>query len=203
MLDRAQEGFVNLGSARQSKMPPTERDHCTPCKTSEEGPFCKASAGPNPENLKERGKKTMLSVSAIQNGTVIDHIRHGQGLRILRLLKIQNSAPVTLGLKLKSSSIGWKDLIKVEDVHLTKEQTDQIALFSPEASINVIREYEIISKYKVELPEEFDEILQCPNSRCITRLERTVSSFSVIAIREQIHLLCRFCEKIHRQTEIE
>ena len=55
VLYRAQEGFMNLGSARQSKIDTNERDHCTLCKASEEGRFCKATASPNSQNLTERG----------------------------------------------------------------------------------------------------------------------------------------------------
>ena len=55
LVYRAQEGFVNLDSARQSKIDPNERDHCTPCKASEEDRFGEAAASPNSQNLTERG----------------------------------------------------------------------------------------------------------------------------------------------------
>lgn len=147
-------------------------------------------------------KSTTLSVNAIYEGTVIDHILAGQALRILRLLKLESGYPITLGLNLHSSSMGLKDLIKIESVFLTEAQTAQIALFSPMATVNVIHNYEICSKYKVTLPEEIEEVLQCPNPLCITQQERISARFSILDFLDIIRLRCHFCEKIHSQEEV-
>lgn len=147
-------------------------------------------------------KETMLSVTAIRTGTVIDHIQNGQGLRILRLLKIQSGDPITIGLNLKSSLMGLKDLIKIENIFLTRNETAQIALFAPRATVNVIEDYQIASKYQVELPEQIEGVLSCPNTLCITRIEKIPSSFSLVDLRGRACLRCRFCEKVHRQEEL-
>ncbi len=147
-------------------------------------------------------KETMLSVTAIRTGTVIDHILNGQGMRILRLLKIYGSDPITIGLNLKSSLMGLKDLIKIENVFLSKEETARIALFAPRATVNVIQDYQIASKYQVQLPQQVEGLLRCPNSLCITRLEKIPSSFTLIELRGRTGLRCRFCEKVHRQEEL-
>ncbi len=144
----------------------------------------------------------MLSVTAIRMGTVIDHIENGQGMRIVRLLKIQSSDPVTIGLNLKSSLMGLKDLIKVENVFLTKADTAKIALFAPNATVNVIKDFAIESKYRVELPDQVDGVLCCANTLCITRIEKIRTSFSLIDLRGRTGLRCRFCEKVHRQEEL-
>ena len=89
-----------------------------------------------------------LSVSAIENGTVIDHIPAGQGMRIVRLLKLaDHKKKVTLGLNLPSKSLGYKDLIKVEGREISVEEANQIALFAPKASINIIRNFQIQKKF--------------------------------------------------------
>ena len=56
-----------------------------------------------------------LSVAAIRNGTVFDHIKAGNALRIIRLLDLAKEGhQVTVGLNLPSKELGVKDLIKVE-----------------------------------------------------------------------------------------
>ena len=144
----------------------------------------------------------MLSVTAIRTGTVIDHILNGQGMRIIRLLKIYGSDPITIGLNLKSLALGLKDLIKIENVFLSREETSRIALFAPKATINVIQDYQIASKYQVELPQQIEGLLRCPNNLCITRLEKIPSHFTLIDTRGRLGLRCRFCEKVHRQEEL-
>lgn len=147
-------------------------------------------------------KETMLSVTAIRMGTVIDHIQNGQGMRIVRLLKIQSVDPITIGLNLKSSLMGLKDIIKIENIFLTRVETAQIALFAPRATVNVIQEYQVASKYQVELPDQVDGLLRCANTLCITRIEKVPSSFALVDIRGRASLRCRFCEKVHRQEDL-
>src|ERR1051325_10381059 len=97
-------------------------------------------------------KEKMLSVSAIKQGTVVDHIAAGNALKIVRLLKLAaNERRVTLGLNLKSDSIGLKDLIKLENVFLSQFQASQIAVFAPQATVNVIENYRVAKKFRVQL----------------------------------------------------
>lgn len=147
-------------------------------------------------------KEKILSVTAIEQGIVIDHIQQGQGVSILRLLNPCNHPPITLGLNLKSDSLGFKDLIKIENTFLSEEQTAQIALFSPKATVNIIEHYQVVSKYQVHLPEQMDSLLSCPNPFCITRTEDISSRFVILDIRGEIHLRCQFCEKIHGRDEM-
>ncbi len=148
-------------------------------------------------------KEKTLSVTAICEGTVIDHIQNGQGLRILRLMKLLSAPPVTLGLNLKSESMGLKDIIKIENVFLSSSQTAQIALFSPEATVNVIQDYQITSKYKVSLPDTVEEILSCRNPLCVTQDERLPARFAILEIRGRVHLRCQFCEKLHAREDLD
>ena len=142
--------------------------------------------------------KRNLSVRPIQNGTVIDHIQVGQGLKIMALLG-EFPEQVTVGLNLKSSLLGSKDLIKIEGLFLTEAQTSQIALFSPQATVNVIRKTKIITKYKVRLPEQIQGLLHCPNQLCITNFDPVITRFSIYETPVGVFLRCHFCEKIYNR----
>lgn len=148
-------------------------------------------------------KETNLSVTAIRQGTVIDHIRSGQALRILHLLRL-SSLPhrVSLGLNLKSSTLGLKDLIKIEDVFLSEDQTAQIALFSPNATVNVIQDYLVSHKYKVRIPSSIEGAIGCPNRLCITKMQGMHSNFQILQIQGRIRMRCRFCEKTYNRDEM-
>ncbi|NGX55063.1 MAG: Aspartate carbamoyltransferase regulatory chain [Chlamydiae bacterium] len=140
-------------------------------------------------------KKT-LSVAAIENGTVIDHITVGQGMRIVRLLRLAgHKHQVTLGLNLPSKSMGYKDLIKVEGRVITAEEANQIAVFAPKAKINIINDFQVVKKFPVELPESVKKMLCCPNPRCITNHDPMDTLFSVRRFGEGVELLCNYCEK--------
>lgn len=137
-----------------------------------------------------------LSVSAIKNGTVIDHIPAGQALKIIRLLKItDNNHKATLGLNLTSKSLGLKDLIKIEGRSLKDNEANEVTVFAPEATINIIENFEVIKKINTRLPETISEILLCPNANCITHTQPVVSCFFVEEYRKTVKLHCKYCEK--------
>ena len=86
-------------------------------------------------------KETQLQVEAIRNGSVIDHIPANVGIKVLKLFKMhKTNQRITIGLNLPSSALGEKDLIKIENVYLTKEQANQLALYAPKATVNQIEE---------------------------------------------------------------
>src|SRR5689334_8780403 len=138
-----------------------------------------------------------LSVSAIKDGTVIDHIAAGFAMTIIHLLKVMESQHcVTIGMNLCSGSIGFKDLIIIEGRFLTEKETHEIALFAPKATINFVKNYKIEKKIKASLPEIIEKILVCPNHRCITNSETMGTWFFVEAFKDKINLRCKYCEKI-------
>ncbi len=144
-----------------------------------------------------------LSVSAIKEGTVIDHIAQGSALIIIRLLKLplqRNRA--TVGLNLSSQSMGYKDLIKIENRFLSEKETQDIAVFAPQATISIIRNYQVQKKVKARLPEVVKDILVCPNTSCITRKEPIETLFFVDEFKQKIFLRCGFCEKVFERGEI-
>ena len=138
-----------------------------------------------------------LSVAAIEQGTVIDHLPAGQGMRIVRLLKLaEHKEKVTLGLNLPSQTLGYKDLIKVEGREVSEEEANQIALFAPKATINIICDFRIEKKFSVTLPQAVSKILQCPNQRCISNHEYVVTHFLVTRSGHKVMLQCDYCEKV-------
>ena len=145
-----------------------------------------------------------LSVSAIKNGTVIDHIPVGQALKIIRLLNVsENKHQVTLGLNLPSKSMGKKDLLKIENRVLNDNEAHEIALFAPAASINIIKNFEIVKKLKAEFPENIHKILICPNENCITHAEKIDSCFQVKQYQQKVRITCKYCERVFDRDQIK
>ncbi|NGX62088.1 MAG: Aspartate carbamoyltransferase regulatory chain [Chlamydiae bacterium] len=137
-----------------------------------------------------------LSVAAIENGTVIDHIPAGKGLRIAQLLQLaKGNKTVTLGLNLPSQSMGYKDLIKVEGKEISEREASLIALFAPNATISLIRAFERVEKFSVILPKEVENFLSCPNKCCLTSHEPIKSRFEVFKKGSKVELVCYYCEK--------
>ncbi len=148
-------------------------------------------------------KEKKLLVNAIKNGTVIDHIKAGHALKIIRLLNLADyNKIVTVGLNLPSKSAGIKDLIKVEDRELTPAEIDRMAIFAPHGTINVIKKYEVIEKKHIKVPDMVEYVVVCPNPKCITNHENMNSKFYILTNKDEIKLKCHYCEKVFAENEI-
>lgn len=124
-----------------------------------------------------------LLVSKIKNGTVIDHVTGGQALNVLAILGIDGDRgeTVSVGMNVPSDRLGRKDIVKVEGRELTPAEVDVLSLIAPDASINIIRAYEVVEKHRVERTEVVTGVLSCPNPVCITNEEEPVeTSFDVL-----------------------
>ncbi|WP_428772878.1 aspartate carbamoyltransferase regulatory subunit [Vibrio sp.] len=142
-------------------------------------------------------KETQLQVEAIKNGTVIDHIPAQIGIKVLKLFNMHKSQQrVTVGLNLPSSALGHKDLLKIENVFISEEQANKLALYAPHATVNQIEDYQVVKKLALELPQRVNNVFACPNSNCISHNEPVESSFSVIEKADDIRLKCKYCEKV-------
>ena len=138
-----------------------------------------------------------MQVEAICKGTVIDHIAAGQGLKILnRLHLINDKMRLTVGLNLPSGQFGSKDLIKVENWLFSKDEANELALLAPNATVNIIEDYKVVSKFNMELPEVLVGIFPCPNTNCITHSEPVDSKFTIKTEYEQVRLRCHYCEEL-------
>ncbi|WP_026957565.1 aspartate carbamoyltransferase regulatory subunit [Aliagarivorans taiwanensis] len=140
--------------------------------------------------------KKQLQVEAIQHGTVIDHIPAGQGIKILKFFHLaDDNKRITVGLNLPSGNRPNKDLIKIEDTTFSEEQANQLALFAPNATVNLINEFDVVKKFKVALPEQITRVFACPNSNCISHNEPVDSRFHVRSNDGDTKLKCHYCEK--------
>jgi len=140
-----------------------------------------------------------LRVKPINNGTVIDHIAGGQALNVLKILGIAGTtdATVSVVMNVESRKLGKKDIVKVEDRELDKSQVDKIALIAPNATINIIRNYNVVEKHHVEAPKEVVGLVRCETPNCITNKPREPvrSKFTVVSY-EPLQLKCGYCERI-------
>ena len=139
-----------------------------------------------------------LRVSKIKNGTVIDHVAGGQALNVLAIIGIDGSEgeEVSIGMNVPSDRLGRKDVVKVEDRELSQSEVDVLSLIAPAASINIIREYEVIDKHRVERPDTVVGVLECPNHHCITTKNEPVDSrFEVL----DDGVRCEYCDTIIRE----
>lgn len=137
-----------------------------------------------------------LSVSAIQNGTSIDHITPGQAMNIIHLLGLDDTKyKVTIGLNLPSKAMGKKDIIKIEQRVLSDREANEIVVFAPNATINVIENYKVIRKITTRMPEKMEGVFICPNEACITRIEKVKGRFFIRELKDLIRLACFYCEK--------
>ena len=150
-------------------------------------------------------KETQLQVEAIKNGTVIDHIPALVGIKVLKLFNMDKSNQrVTVGLNLPSSALGHKDLLKIENVFINKDQASKLALYAPHATVNQIENYQVVRKLALDLPEQVNNVFECPNSNCITHGEPVESSFRVFEKNNDVRLKCKYCEKVFsREIVIE
>ncbi len=139
-----------------------------------------------------------LLVEAIANGTVIDHIAPGQAMNILRLFNfIGKHNQITVGFNLKSGEMGAKDIIKIADVTFSPSETEQLAILAPDATINSIKDYKVVDKYKLRLPNEIKGAFECPNSNCITHVEKGAPArFSIFKEEGKVMMRCHYCERV-------
>ncbi|MCH2644129.1 MAG: aspartate carbamoyltransferase regulatory subunit [Candidatus Poseidoniaceae archaeon] len=140
----------------------------------------------------------MRRVTAIKNGTVIDHIPSGQALKVLELLNLSGdtSVPVSLVMNVPSKKMGAKDIIKVEDRELTQSELDRLALVAPDSSIAIIRAYSVAEKLNVNLGDEVINVVRCTFSNCITQNPREPLPHRLKVIRTApLALRCHYCQR--------
>ena len=144
-------------------------------------------------------EQSMRRVTAIRNGTVIDHVPAGQALLALQVFGIdgKNSSPVSLVMNVPSGKHGNKDIIKIEDRELTQEELDKLALIAPHASVAIIRNYSVAEKRNVHMGEEVVNVAKCSFMNCITRGVREPLPHRLKVIStESFELRCHYCGRI-------
>jgi aspartate carbamoyltransferase regulatory subunit len=139
-----------------------------------------------------------FKVTPIRNGTVIDHITCNMALKVLSTLGITEKgvdSTVSVLMHVPSKKADWKDVVKVEDRELDAKEVDKIALIAPFATINIIRNYKVAEKHRVELTDTVVGIVKCANLNCITNLQEPVESKFDVISKDPPKLKCWYCER--------
>ena len=137
-----------------------------------------------------------LVVSALENGTVLDHIpveNVYKALDLLNLKGIENQ--ITIGINLTSRIYGQKGIIKIADKFFEDDELNKLALIAPKATVNIIRDFKVVEKKKLVMPKEVIGIAKCRNPKCVTNHQPIKTRFTTSEKNNEIQLLCHFCEK--------
>ena len=146
--------------------------------------------------------KHELKVKPIENGTVIDHIPANKALQVLKILGLpKEGTNVTLAMNV-SSKLCFKDIVKFENRELEHTEIDKISLIAPDATINIIRDYEIVAKDQVRMVKELNGIVKCTNPKCISNTEEPIESKFYLVESNTITVRCHYCERLVQANEI-
>ena len=149
-------------------------------------------------------EETILRVSKIRDGTVIDHITSGHALDVVKILGITGKSGniVTIAMNVPSKRMGKKDIVKIEGRELKAEEVDKIALIAPNATINIIRDYKVVDKKRVQLPKVIKNIVRCANPACISNSNEPVQPTFYVESQEPLYLKCHYCGYLMERDEI-
>lgn len=143
-------------------------------------------------------KDHTLKIKTIRNGVVIDHIRQGRSLDVLKILGIDGdfNHALTLAMNVPSRDLGKKDIVKIENRDLDPSEVNKIAVIAPDATINLIKDFRVMGKEKVSLPDVIVGIIRCSNPQCISNKEREpVKSVFLVKQKNPLVLSCKYCER--------
>lgn len=144
----------------------------------------------------------VLKVSAIREGTVIDHIPAAHTFKVADILKIAEvDQVVSVASNLDSTKMAKKGIIKVGSLTLSEREVQKIALLAPDATVNIVKDYQVVEKRKLSVPEELENVIRCTNPRCITNHEAVLTRFSLES-RDPLQLRCHFCERVVGKMDV-
>jgi len=144
-----------------------------------------------------------LKIVKISKGTVIDHIDAGYALTILNLTGLDEVKNlITIGVNVSSKKFNTKDIIKIENVFLNETQMQQISILSPNATISLIENNNVIEKKKVKLPNIIKKLILCVNQTCISNSDEPISTEFIVLEEKPLKIQCVYCERIYKLEEI-
>lgn len=144
-----------------------------------------------------------LKVSAIREGTVIDHVPAKYTFKVAEILDVDEMQNViSIASNLDSKQVGKKGIIKVGGLSLKEEDVQKIAVFAPNATVSIIEDFKVKEKNKLEMPEEFDNIVKCINPNCITNHEDVKTKFKVES-KESLVVRCHHCERCMTRKDMK
>jgi aspartate carbamoyltransferase regulatory subunit len=148
--------------------------------------------------------ETMLHVSKIKDGTVIDHITSGYALDVAKILGINRleKRVITIAINVPSKNFKRKDIVKIEGRELNPQEVHKIALLAPHATINIIRNYRVVEKQRVKLPKIIEDIMKCANPACISNSNEPVQPRFYVEDEEPLLLKCHYCGFIMEKKDV-
>ena len=148
--------------------------------------------------------KKELNVSALESGTVIDHIPAKALFKVINILKLDKfkDGMITFGTNLDSKRFGKKGIIKISGVFFEESDINKIALFAPTAVLNVIKNYEVVEKENISMPSSILGIVKCQNPVCVTNNEKVTPRYDVLS-SSPVSLRCCYCEKITEEDDFK
>jgi len=146
----------------------------------------------------------LMRVQPIRNGTVIDHIKAGRGRKILDALELTDKGTtITLLMHVPSKKNTTKDVIKIEDRELSDSESQKLALLSPGAHVNIIRNFVVAEKNVAELPKSISDMALCSNVNCISNNERGAKTTFNIINDKSLNIQCIYCGRKIAEDNIE
>lgn len=145
-----------------------------------------------------------LRVSKIKDGTVIDHITAGYALAVLKIIGLtgREGSVISVIMNVPSKKLGKKDIVKVENRELKEDEVHKIALIAPKATINIVRNYEVVEKKKVRLPKIIRNVVRCANPSCITNSGEPVQPLFLVESVDPLRLRCHYCNRVMARDDV-
>ncbi len=145
-----------------------------------------------------------LLVTKIREGTVIDHIPAGRALAVLRVLGINGSEGyrVALVMNVESKKMVRKDIVKISGRTVDEKESNLITLIAPNATINIIKDYDVTKKMKMKVPSVIEGLLRCPNPSCITNNDPEAFTNFLTVSESPLLLKCSYCETIIDEMQV-
>ena len=100
------------------------------------------------------------------------------------------------GINLASKASGKKGIIKIADKFFEDDELNKLALIAPKATVNIILDFKVVEKKKLETPDEVIGVARCKNPKCVTNHQPIKTRFFTIKDGDEISLKCHYCEKI-------
>ena len=142
-----------------------------------------------------------MTIDAIKNGFVIDHIQAGKCMQLYNYLNLDElECTVAIIKNVPSSKKGKKDIIKIEsniDIDL-----DVLGYIDPGITVNKIKDGVIIGKMHLELPKKISGVIKCKNPRCITSTEQELPHIFKLVDPDNRIYRCIYCESKAKEQKL-
>ncbi len=111
-----------------------------------------------------------MRIERIHNGIVMDHIKAGMGIEILKLFPTELlKTKIDYASYVESPSLGVKDMIKIENLDVEPATLMKMGILSPTITISLIRNGHVEKKIRPKIPPMVEGVPKCDNPKCITQ----------------------------------